>query len=126
MTKTAREILKSAYYRGLDKTGYSDAELDSDLKEIEAIIEAYVTTRVKEAERLARAEAGKKVFVDITTGHEITEMTTKRAKHDPKCSSKDGFICDCEILGAVVYAVEKSQERIEALTTTANGREELL
>ena len=56
----------------------------------------------------ARREAANKVFIDIPTGHEITRRTMKTVKHDPKCSSKSGFMCDCEILSAAQYAVDKA------------------
>jgi hypothetical protein len=54
------------------------------------------------------------IFIDITAGHKVTELTKVNAKHDPKCSSTQGFMCDCEIMTAAQYAVDNAKERLKA------------
>jgi len=57
-------------------------------------------------------EAASKIFIDIQTGHKITQMTLRNTRHDSKCSSHSGFMCDCEVINAAQYAVDQAKERV--------------
>lgn len=57
------------------------------------------------------------IFIDIPTGHEITARTMRHAVHHPDCSSKEGMICDCEIINAAQYAVDRAKARLESITS---------
>lgn len=67
----------------------------------------------------AQGEVASKIFVDITTGHEITKIAKA---HEEKCSSLHGFMCDCSVLQAAQHAVDKARDRIEA--TLKQSKEE--
>ncbi|MFB6518599.1 hypothetical protein [Streptomyces sp. NPDC056401] len=101
---------------------WTSTELENVLREDEWLYEKEMLALLSQHTQRARVEgfeeAANKIFVDITTGHEITRMTTENAKHDPKCSSKQGFMCDCEIINAAQHAINKAKERVLAQLST--------
>lgn len=89
----------------LDRIGYTP-NLDSRAFAREAI-ESWHTTQTTKPQAEARKIVDQ-VFIDIPTGHKITELAKV---HEDKCSSSQGFMCDCSVLKASQYAVDKAKER---------------
>lgn len=98
---------------GLESRGDN---LDEGAKMFASEVIKYIDEYIEEREQVAK----EKVFIDIPTGHKITEMTSKLAKHNPECSSTQGFMCDCEIMDAALYAVSQAKNRISDLQTKEN------
>lgn len=67
----------------------------------------------------AIGEAADTVFIDIPTGHELTKVALL---HESACSQYEGFMCDCSVLKAAQYAVDKAKERCLALQLKASGQ----
>lgn len=84
------------------KTEISDAQA--------AMMTAQIARRYADA---AKREMADKVFIDIPTGHKITNIATV---HEELCSSSKGFMCDCSVLTAAQYAVDKVKDRINGKT----------
>lgn len=52
------------------------------------------------------------VYMDIPTGHEISKAVPKQ-QHHPKCSFRQGFMCDCSIMTACDLAVARAKDRVQ-------------
>lgn len=68
--KSAADILIKAYYRGLDKTGYSDHELESDLAALQEIIIAAKPEKLPKYSRDPVAEINNRFYNQALDNYE--------------------------------------------------------